>query len=129
MFMAGLFIGGIDCVDRKEDFVWFLGQSLNGPIAFGVDYVYQNHFKVRDTVGGPPRSTRPVFQGGKFAYFEGRDPQNGLATVQAPGKPPPNVKSLGHMNELGTLFTTIAGFMNLICIIDAGLGRRRPGGF
>jgi hypothetical protein len=33
-------------------------------------------------------------------------------------------RSLGRMNELGTLFTTIAGMLNLIVIIDAAFHTR-----
>ena len=36
-----------------------------------------------------------------------------------PGQGPPNKKSLAKVNELGTLFATIAGMMNLIAVIDA----------
>ena len=47
----------------------------------------------------------------------------------ATGKPqlPPNIKSLGKVNELGTLFCAVAGMMNLIVAIDAAFPRgRRP---
>jgi hypothetical protein len=37
---------------------------------------------------------------------------------------PPYVKSLSRTNELGTLFTTIAGFMNVIVVIDAAFNHR-----
>lgn len=123
LFTGGVMIGGIDAIDSREDTIWFVGQALVGPLAFGVDYIHQNHVKIREPVGAhealrlgvPPgtvarRSARPN---------EARDPQTALPAAQGPGIRPPNSKSLGRMNELGTLFATIAGMLNLIVIIDA----------
>ena len=141
MFVSGLFIGGIDAVDRREDLPWFLGQALVGPIAFGVDWVHQNRFKVRVPASGPrsayPDETRDPQTGA--AIVTQIDPATGLSTARLSGTTPlngtiltpadpPNVKSLSRMNELGTLFCTIAGMMNLICIIDAAFSRRREEG-
>ena len=55
---------------------------------------------------------------------------NPVATRRTPNpgeNPPPAIrKSLGRMNELGTLYSAIAGMLNLIAIIDAAWhGRRR----
>ncbi len=72
-----------------------------------MDYAHQHHFKVHD--GGKLRSANPG---------ETRDAQ-GNAIPARTGELPPNSKSLGRMNELGTLFCTIAGMLNLIVIIDA----------
>lgn len=124
LFLGGIFIGGIDVVDSREDRAWFFGQALVGPLAFGVDYLHQNHFKVRETValrrddgstvtGTRLRSARPD---------EGRAPDG----TPIPGGSPPNRKSLGRVNELGTLYATIAGMVNLIVIIDAGFPSPRP---
>ncbi|MBX3404874.1 MAG: hypothetical protein KF699_15800 [Phycisphaeraceae bacterium] len=142
MFATGLLVGGIDAVDRREDFPWFLGQALVGPVAVGVDWVHQSRFKVRDVQGlrsaypneyRNPRNGEPV--------ITTLDPADGLpmARLPSPGgdpltaqvvKPawPPNVKSMSRMNELGMLFGTIAGMMNLICVIDASFSRRRREG-
>ncbi len=144
LFFGGIFIGGVDVVDRKEDFVWFLGQGLVGPIAFGTDYYHQNHLKVLNT-NGTRRSAEP---------FEVRDPKTGLAaTARRPetgeplplmtsdgqyminpktGQPlmgsvesrPPNSKSVGRVNELGTLMSAVAGMLNLICVVDASYRHR-----
>lgn len=119
LFVGGVFIGGIDAVDKKEDTIWFAGQALVGPLAFGVDYYHQNHLKVkaRDTATGKEtvRSARPD---------ETRKPDGWPATAQA-GQLPPSSKSLGRMNELGTLFATIAGMLNLLVIIDAAMHGRK----
>lgn len=114
MFVGGILIGGIDVIDSKEDRVWFLGQALVGPLAFGVDYIHQSHMKVIDPEErGILRSAYPT---------EGRDPATRLPI---PGGTPPNTKSIGRVNELGTLFATIAGMVNLIAIVDAGFPTRR----
>ncbi len=109
LFFGGLLIGGIDAVDSKEDRIWFVGQALVGPLAFAVDYAHQNHFKIRsDQLRGRGYTVRSADPG------EGRKPDG---TLDLPGTPP-NEKSIAKVNELGTLFATIAGMLNLIAIID-----------
>lgn len=143
LYVSGVLIGGISCIDRRDNFVWFLGQALVGPLTLGLDQYHQNHMKVRGHVTNTPglvlRSANPN---------EMRDPDSGLAIKTAPDasgipwaeingkmyKPawPPYVKSVSRTNELGTLFTTIAGFLNVIVIIDAAwnhrVARRRGAG-
>jgi len=114
LFFGGMFIGGVDVIDRKEDSVWFYGQAMVGPIAFGVDWIHQNKFKVIDPTTKQRRSANPD---------EGRG-EDGIAVK---GGKPPNEKSLGKVNELGTLFATIAGMLNFIVILDAGFPSRRRG--
>lgn len=103
LFLGGVFIGGIDAVDRKEDFWWFVGQAGVGPVAFLVDRVHQSHFKVAD-----PKSPTGV-----------RTPD--------PDENPRNSKSLGHPNEIGALYATIAGMLNVICVIDCLWSAPKPG--
>ncbi|MFM9995953.1 MAG: DUF6677 family protein [Phycisphaerales bacterium] len=130
LFLGGMLIGGIDAIDRKEDPIWFIGQAMVGPVAFGVDYYHQEFCKIRE-----PANIQSVHAKERYSYrsalpTEARDP-SGLPAVNAPGARPPNSKSLGRMNELGTLFATIAGMLNLIVIIDAFYHARavapRPG--
>ncbi len=151
LFVSGLLIGGIDVVDREEDFIWFLGEALVGPVAFGVDYVHQSHLKAIDPgVLAQVRAASSVEEAKRRVRAARRAPHPGEqrrvdrvptangATVSVPVWSPPPVpgvtqatysKSLGRVNELGTLFCTIAGMLNLICIIDAGYrpSRRREG--
>lgn len=115
LFVSGVLIGGIDAVDRKENPVWFAGQSLVGPVAWGTDWYHQSRLKVKDPTAKEPRSPRPN---------EGRHPDGSPRELKA-GEKPPLSKSLGKMNEMGTLFAAIAGMVNLIAIIDAGWHRRR----
>jgi hypothetical protein len=143
MFFGGLLIGGIDVVDRREDFVWFLGQALVGPIAYGTDYVHQNYIKVRDPGSGQVRSAHPyeirnprtgqaieVRDPDTGAPRDFVDPRTGQVRTSTPSDRPPNKKSLGRVNEIGTLFATLAGMLNLICMIDAAFRRslREPKG-
>ncbi|TVQ62164.1 MAG: TM2 domain-containing protein [Phycisphaerales bacterium] len=110
LFFLGVFIGGIDSVDRREDPLWFLGQAVVGPVAFITDRVHQQHFKVVDD--GWLRSAWP---------HEAREPDASPRLVDPtnPADRPPSVKGVAKTNELGTLFTTLAGFLNLIVILDA----------
>ena len=132
LFFGGIFIGGIDVIDSEEDRIWFIGEALVGPIAFGVDYAHQNRFKAYDPSAlgvssqaeldrmvrrsAYPSETRVTtaitLSGGQVVtipYFQ----------PAGPGQARPNKKSIGKINELGTLFATIAGMMNLIAVIDA----------
>ncbi len=94
LFLGGMLIGGIDAVDRKEDFWWFTAQAGVGPVAFGVDALHQS-LKVKDELTGQMRSPYPD--------------ENGAYT-----------KSLGKINEIGALYCALAGLMNIIAVIDAG---------
>ncbi len=96
LFLTGVLIGGVDSVDRKEDRLWYLAQACCGPIAMVVDVTNQSLLKTGKV--GEIVATQPV---------------------------PINIKkSLGRANEYGTLFTSLAGLMNLVVILDAF--HRRP---
>jgi hypothetical protein len=126
LFFGGLLIGGIDAVDAQEDRVWFIGQALNGPIAFAADHVHQNYFKGFAYDPGTQRTVRRSAYPGE--RIEWRPPPNAPAGTPAvpvivAGGTPPLAKSLGRANELGTLFITIGGMLNLLVIIDASFNR------
>lgn len=149
LFFGGLLIGGIDVVDRKEDGIWFIGQALVGPLAFGVDALHQTQFKAapaelveeaaRERVSyaalereleARRRSPGPGETIEVVAYDDPTTPARESHPVRVlveagPGQGPPSSKSLGRMNELGTLFVTIAGMLNLIAFIDAAMHTRR----
>jgi hypothetical protein len=93
LFVAGLLVGGIDVVDRRQDTLWFVGQALIGPLALVVD---QTH-----------------------AYFDA----DGSPAPPQPGQSMPVYQvSVGRVNELGTLYCTLAGVLNLLVILDV-IGR------
>jgi TM2 domain-containing membrane protein YozV len=135
LFVAGVFIGGVSCVDRRDNLIWFLGQALNGPVAFATDYVHQHRFKVFAPSRGNTFDLRPANpdeardpETGNAVRISGADTDHPTATTRS-GRPidpayPPYVRSLSRMNEMGTLFTTIAGFLNVICMIDAAFNHR-----
>ncbi|MFG0275085.1 MAG: DUF6677 family protein [Phycisphaerales bacterium] len=105
LFVGGLLIGGVDVVDRREDFWWFVGQAGVGPTAFAVNAWHQS-LKADD----PPRHATGE-------WFDDNTPAR--------------TRSLGHPNEIGALWATIAGMLNVIAIIDAAwhapATRRRRG--
>ncbi len=135
LYLTGVLIGGVACVDRKDNYIWFLGQALVGPLTLGLDYVHQSHLKVigPDARTGMEKLREPY-------PSEARDPRTGRAVSIVPmnGVPtartadgttispayPSYVKAVPRSNELGTLFTTIAGFLNVIVVIDAAFGTR-----
>ncbi len=116
LFFGGILIGGVDVIDAREDTAWFAGQALVGPLAFGVNHLHQTRLKVLDPKTRQLRSANPT---------EGRDPRT-AAPIE--GGTPPNRRSVGKMNEVGTLYATIAGMLNLIVILDAALPSRRRAG-
>lgn len=173
LFFGGLLIGGIDVIDSREDRLWFFGQAIVGPIAFGVDYAHQTHFKgvfippeilvnkkissrqlalltraprsarpgeirevitlqVADPLPGQPaavslgvlrRLTADEFASAglprELADHDAAPTPAQMSALDAKGLGPPNRKSLSKGNELGTLFATIAGMLNIIVILDA----------
>lgn len=129
LFMLGLLIGGIDAVDSKSgsDRFWFYGQALVGPIAIGVDYVHQNHFKAYDLSTGLVRTGNPderrVFDGTRHVW------ESLSAAQMEQGLGPPNVPGLGRLNEIAMLSCTLAGMLNVIVFLDALIvtGYRRIG--
>jgi hypothetical protein len=103
LFLGGILIGGIDVVDRTEDKWWFILQAGVGPTAFATNALHQNVYKLE--FRGP---RGPVRQSGR------PDPADNPNNQPAPAK-----KSLGRVNEVGSLYTAMAGMLNLIVVIDA----------
>lgn len=145
LFFGGMFIGGIDVIDREEDKYWFLGQALTGPLAFVVNAVHQNSYKAFDI---PPeivesrqmdekiatsfhkRSLYPHEQR-QWIVFTIKSPtgqvERTLPVANRAGAEggPPNQKSIGRMNELGMLSATLGGMLNFIILLDALFPTRR----
>lgn len=118
LFLGGLFIGGIDVIDSKEDRMWYFGQACAGPMVYAVDWYHQHELKVHALDDYGRRILRTAYP------WEGRDPATGNVT---PKGTPPNSKSVTKMNELGTLSAFLAGMLNIIVVIDAAFpARRRP---
>ncbi len=99
LWITGLLIGGIDSVDRKEDKLWFYAQAGSGPIAFVVDGLNTSLLKsgkMGELIDAPNPSRNP-----------------------ASAKQVSSYKSVAQMNEYGTLFTALAGLMNIVALLDA----------
>ncbi len=101
LFFGGLFIGGITIIDRQDNGWWFIAHGCVGPVAFGVDYVHQHKFRA-------PDPDKP----GRFK-------------TPPPGPNQTYIKSVGKSLDIGTLFSAVAGMLNLIAIIDAAFPTRR----
>jgi len=99
-----------------------------GPIAFGVDYVHQNHYKAFDMNTGLNRTGNPgeerVNTGSRWVWDAMAAER--VAAGEIGGA---NVPGLGRLNEVAMLSCTLAGMLNLIIILDAllptGYGGRR----
>ena len=126
LFVTGLLVGGLDAVDRRNDRLWFLAQSVCGPIAIGADLANQ---AIVQQLPADWRELSPSLQNAttgsrvindlewsphkdeelRRRYEEG-DPVliGGLQRI-----------GVGRVNEIGTLYIALAGLMNLVVILDA----------
>lgn len=121
LFALGLIIGGLDVVDAQEDPWWYAGQAVVGPPAWAANYAHQTWFKfpARDTEGTRKPAPGEVVTSTGVIEYGGPDADE-----------PPMSRSIGRVNEVGSLACALAGMMNLIAIIDAmfpPLRRRREG--
>ncbi len=113
MFVAGMVIVGIDVVDRRRDTLWFAGQAMFGPAAFAADYAHRRLDAARD---------RQVEQYAGRHNLSTRDGEAMQHLLEHSADPPVYRTSIGRVNEVGTLYCTLAGILNLLAILDA-IGR------
>ncbi|MFM7261323.1 MAG: DUF6677 family protein [bacterium] len=99
LFVSGLLVGGFDCVDRREDKLWFIGQAGCGPITFAADWANQAFLKSGSAAPMLPVPRSQI------------DPTAPTA-VSA-------FKGLAHANEFGTFLVFLAGLMNFCVLLDA----------
>ncbi len=97
LYTAGLLIGGIDVIDSREDKWWYRGQVLAGPATLTLDLLSQR-LKTRTQSRLEDRAF-PAAQPPDFDRL-------------------PYVRSVGRVNELGTLYCALAGMLNLLVIVD-----------
>lgn len=99
LFFGGLLIGGLSVIDRTsprtETRLSFIGQAWVGPLAFAADVIHQTRFKVPASPGSSARRT------------------------PRPDESPAYTPSLGKANEIGVLYTLLAGMLNFIAFLDA----------
>ena len=124
LLLTGLLVGGVDTIDSKEDKWWFFGQVIAGPTVLAIDTYHQRALKAE----GPARSQYAELIGARRAAYpdERKDPSSGRWIIDPENPAPPHTKSVGLVNDLGTLFGLIAGMLNLIAILDALLPRTKP---
>lgn len=94
LWLGGLLIGGLSVVDRQADPAWFLGQALIAPS------LAADHYRTRRAA--EHRAAYPDTPGGRLV----------------PADHPPFEPSFGRARELGTLYTSLAGLLNLLAMID-----------
>ena len=92
LWLSGLLIGGISVVQYRANDgsvrPWYLGQALIAP-SIAVEYTHDRY----------------------RARYAGREPR-------ADDPDPPYEPAYGRAYELGTLYTALAGLLNLLAIID-----------
>jgi len=106
LWVCGLLIGGIDSVDKEKDRLWFIAQAGTGPIAFIVD--------------GLNTALLKKGSAGELIDSPGPRVNNRLTNVKVSP-----YKSVAQANEYGTLYTALAGLMNVVAVLDAGSRTRR----
>jgi len=94
LWLGGLLIGGLSVVDRQADPAWFLGQALLAPS------LAADHYRAR--LVAEHRAAHPDAPGGRLV----------------PADRPPFEPSFGRARELGTLYTSLAGLLNLLAMLD-----------
>ncbi len=125
LFALGLIVGGLDVVDAEEDPWWYAGQALVGPPAWAANYAHQTWFKFPAHSYEGRRKPEP----GEVVTSTGQIEWGGDADA-ADAEPPAMSRSIGRVNEVGSLACALAGMMNLIAILDAvfpPLRRRKEG--
>lgn len=101
LFTCGLLVGGLDCVDRREDGLWFLAQAGTGPVAFLAD-----------------AANAALIKTGRIGTLLPMTMPNGDVMQVS------SMKSVGAANDVGTLFIAMAGLMNVVALLDALRGPR-----
>ncbi len=103
LILGGVLIGGPDVVDRRNDRLWFIAQAGCGPVAFVLDG-FRERVSPAQTYDFSPASRTDDRQ----RYAE-EDPEMKRMLRRA---------SVGHLNEIGTLYIALAGLMNLVVLLD-----------
>lgn len=101
LISGGLLIGGLDVVDRKNDRLWFIAQAGNGPIAFVLDAARSRMSPGQEYEFRRDREMRQRYEDGDPVIISGL-----------------HRASIGHLNEIGTLWIALCGLMNVVVLID-----------
>ena len=99
LWLAGLIIGGVSVIDSRSDRLWFSGQMLIGPSLL-VDHYHQSLKAEADGYPEPPERVES----------ENEDEEE--------PEPPVYEPAYGQMSAQGTLYTALAGLLNLLAMLD-----------
>ncbi|MEN6333425.1 MAG: DUF6677 family protein [Phycisphaerales bacterium] len=89
-FLVGLYVGSIGVIDSINAKPWYAAQVMNSPVV--------------------------IVLGSHVASLEGQA-QKAAAGGREPSTPPYRV--YGRANEIGQIYTSVAGLLNLLCIVNA----------
>ena len=103
LWLSGLLIGGVNVIDRHRSGIMFGGQILVAP-GVVVDFMMKNHFK-RERLIQP--------DGSLGSYAKGKREQ-----IPQPDRPHSYEPSYGRVHEHGMLYTSLAGLLNLLAMVD-----------
>ena len=109
LVVTGLLIGGLDAVDSRNDRLWFLAQSICGPMIFLFDML-----RGMVMIDPPPNWYIEPNWAARYAEWKMRYLAGEAGPMTTIGR-----TGIGHVNEIGTLFIALAGLMNLAVILDA----------
>jgi len=112
LFTSGLMVGGVCVVDSKRQTLWFAGQLFIGPGAYVLDRWHHslNTQLERQFAEHARRKNWTITRANyhrRFADF-----------LADPDAPKAYTHSIARVNELGTLYCTLAGVMNLLVLLD-----------
>lgn len=117
LFTGGLLVGGVGVVDSEENRLWFAGQALIGPVAPLVNLYHQS---LKGQLNHQLADHADLLN---QTYGHSLDPNRvTLDLLESDQVTPVYRRSLGRVNELGTLYCTLAGVLNLLVILDV-IGR------
>lgn len=89
-FLTGLYVGSIGVIDPIGAKPWYAAQIMNSPVVF--------------LMGSHVASVQRQVESG----------------ITPPGRPKPvSYRVYGRPNEIGQIYTSIAGLLNLLCIVNA----------
>ena len=111
LLAGGVLIGGPDVVDRRNDRLWFIAQSGCGPVVFALDAL-RERISPGQSYDFSPRARTDDRQ-----RYADEDPEMRRMLRRA---------SIGHVNEIGTLYIALAGLMNLVVVLDFFNPHRLP---
>jgi hypothetical protein len=126
LLLGGLLIGGIDVVDSRESRYWFYVQVLNPAAILMIDQVHQNAFKGYEVRSGDISENffrKPAH--GERLQFDSSRGVKVIVNDASVGTPSPR-RSIGRVNEVGSLFVALAGMLNLIVLVDVLWHAPRP---